>query len=205
MPEIQKPVHVGVPSGSILRREPDLGDLKLPGGVGVTNDTSREAELGVGKWAEAGGRSFEELARSLPNTPIRELTIEGGGLPWGLILFVASLVFMGSAWWVTRDSPQADSQEPVHSQVTPQTLPTRVVASAEGAEVTVTTNPDGALITFDDQSLGRAPTRVPVPRDTAEHTLCAVKDRLNRCRTLTAEDLLTHDPLHMDLTTEPPQ
>ena len=196
------PPRPGQAPGSILSREA-RSDLGLPGSIGVTNDTSREAELGAGKWTETGARSFEELAKSLPNTPIRELTIEGGGPPWGRILFVAALVFLAVAWWSSRPPEPVHNPAPAASQRPPQTLPTRVKAAAAGAQVTVTTEPPGALLTLDDQTVGRAPIGVPVPDDAEPHQLCAVKDTLNACRTLTAEQLLAEDPYLLDLTAAP--
>jgi hypothetical protein len=41
---------------------------------------------------------------------------------------------------------------------------------------------------------------VPVPPDNDHHELCAVKDTLNSCRSLTSEELMATDPYHLDLT-----
>jgi hypothetical protein len=81
-----------VRGGSILDRTapPEAGgDWLDSGGPKVTANQDREAELGAGKWTEEG-RSMEELARELPNTPARELEIEEGR-PWGTIAAVAVL------------------------------------------------------------------------------------------------------------------
>jgi len=211
-PAFAVPVNPAMPSpsapagpaaGNLLNRSSGRGEVDLGGAVGVSGDTSREAELGAGKWTETGGRSFEELAKSLPDTPVREMSIEGAGLPWGRILFLAALVFLAIAWWTTRAPAPIEGPAPLSSQAPPKALPTRVQAADEGAQVTVTSEPAGALISLDDQSLGRAPASVPVPSDSEPHQLCAVKDALNACRTLTAEELLAEDPYHLDLTASP--
>ncbi|MCB9797742.1 MAG: hypothetical protein H6741_34050 [Alphaproteobacteria bacterium] len=69
-------------SVNILERQAGRGldDLFASGQIGVRADPSREQELGVGKWGEEG-RSLEEIARDMPDTPVRELDLgdEGEG------------------------------------------------------------------------------------------------------------------------------
>jgi hypothetical protein len=131
------------------------------------------------------------------------MSIDGAGPPWGRIMFLAALLFLAIAWWSSRPPEPVEGPSPLSSQAPPTSLPTRVQSADEGAQVTVTTDPPGALISLDDQSLGPAPASVPVPSDSEPHELCAVKDTLNACRTLTAEELLAKDPYHLDLTAAP--
>ena len=185
--------------GGILSRTPELSDLDLPGSIGVTNDPSRETELGAGKWTESG-RSLEELQKSLPTTPIRELRLDGAGLPWGRIVFGAALLFLVLAAIIRSGDDGETVVPPTPTEPATSSLPTRAEAAADGPEVTVTSDPERALISLDSTSYGRAPARVPVPSDDEVHELCAVADQVHVCRTLTAEQLLETDPLHLDLT-----
>ena len=82
-----------VPGVSILERtaQPETSASFAGDGPRITENSDRETELGAGKWTEEG-RSAEDLAREMPDTPIREMDLEESGKSWGL--YVAAVVVL---------------------------------------------------------------------------------------------------------------
>ena len=82
-----------VPGVSILERtsQAETSGSFTGEGPRITENSDRETELGAGKWTEEG-RSAEDLAREMPDTPIREMDLEESGKSWGL--YVAAVVVL---------------------------------------------------------------------------------------------------------------
>lgn len=184
---------------TILARDgasPDA-DWMQSGSVGVTEDTSREQELGQGKWAGIQGRSAEEIRAQLPEGAAREMDIGDSPPPYGKIALVlgTAIVVAFLGLWGWGDPPEAPPE------ATPRAPDDAVMPAptvVEGSWVTITTDPAGARVTLDGEDMGKAPVEIPVPDDSDAHTVCIHKGSLESCRELTADDLLASDPYAFD-------
>jgi hypothetical protein len=96
-------------SGAVAKLPPladDPGEVEAPedatwaDAVGVTGRSDREAERGAGKWADAVGRSREELLAELPAGPTRDLNLDPPkrSFPW-VALGIVSVIGSAAALW----------------------------------------------------------------------------------------------------------
>ena len=175
------------------------------GAKGVTGDSSREAELGGGKWKTAEDpRSLDEMRKTMDSAPVREMDVEPAGPRWELLGVVAIVVLLLVAWWVFQPfSDDAPTPPPPGAEAAradaPAAPPTRS-SSPAAAKVTVTTTPPGARVRLDDRSYGRSPATVPVPQDDRVHQLCAEPAGGEpTCRDVTGAGLAAQDPYEITL------
>ena len=113
----KKDVDKEISSSSSVKRRGLFGEdeglatePKWLGVTGVTQSTSREAELGTGKW-DAQGRDVHKLFAAIPDAPIREIDIdikEGRG--WGGLLMSIMIVFLGGLTYFAYSMLQGDSK-----------------------------------------------------------------------------------------------
>ena len=169
----------------ILARVPALEDLWLSGEIGVKANPEREKELGAGKWTEPA-RTREELAREMPSTPSRELSVEeaparsvGGALALLFVGAVGVVLFLG--WRLLSPEDSALS---------------RVFGAPP--TVTITTDPAGARVLFDGVDLGVSPAKLVIPDDREAHDLCAYKGDLKSCQELNADALRASEVFHVE-------
>ena len=159
--------------------------------AGVTGREEREVELGAGKWTEPA-RSLDEVRKQLPDSPVRELSLQTSGSSRTRYVGVALLfgaIVVGGLWLLrppgTPDAPGV----PLGAGG-----PRATEAAPGGPTVTVSTEPAGARLTLDGKRLGRAPVAVAVPTDDAHHELCAEFGKKRSCRSLTGTALSLQDP-----------
>ena len=164
-------------------------------GVGVTDRSEREQELGAGKWTEEA-RTLEEVRASLSSEPIRELRISSGGFPWKLILLASLLLAATAIFFLIRGEEKAlqGKRGGAPSAVEDGEQRSESQAAADAPEVTVWTDLQGAEVELDGRALGPAPVQVPVPQDTDLHELCITLGQSRTCRHLTGEQLAAKDP-----------
>lgn len=182
---------------------------KWSGIKGVTGDSSREHELGAGKWTDAGeARSLDELRSEMDSSPVRELELEPPGLRWELITIVAIVILGLVAAWVFLPGDTAPPPGSAAARATePAPVPEPEPAPARqpvAATVEVTTTPPGARIRLDDRSYGLSPATVPIPRDGQTHQLCAdPTDGEAVCREVTGASLSASGSFQIPLDTPP--
>ncbi len=185
----------------LLSRRASIKDEWLAG-VGITDRSERDQELGAGKWTEPA-RTLEEVQASMSSEPIREMEVTNTGLPWRRIALVILLAAF-LAWLLQgRDSGDSAGPQPTpgeaagtSSEPTPADgeLSSVSAAAADAPEVTVWTDLEGARVELDGRDQGLAPARVPVPLDGRVHQLCLRLATLSKCRELTGEELALQDP-----------
>jgi len=182
---------------------------KWSGIKGVTGDSSREHELGAGKWTDAGeARSLDELRSEMDSSPVRELELEPPGLRWELITIVAIVILGLVAAWVFLPGDTAPPPGSAAARATePAPVPEPEPAPARqpvAATVEVTTTPPGARIRLDDRSYGLSPATVPIPRDGQTHQLCADPTEGEAvCRDVTGASLSADRSFEIPLDTPP--
>jgi len=161
----------------------------------VTGQTSREDELGDGKWTEPA-RSLDDVRRQMDAIPVREMDLAGGGPPWAVLAVLAVVAMVGIAWFMFRP-PERTTVAP-----TGRGLPAATEASVTAPQVQVVTVPPRGRVLLDGRTYGRAPTVVPVPSDSGGHELCVEFDdpSARTCRTLTGAALALEDPYVVDTT-----
>ncbi len=133
----------------------------------------------------------------LPSTPTRELSIDGGGPPWGLILGGIASLAVVAFLWIRGAEPTSAPEAPVTEAPTAnlQVGEVRTVAAdAAGPSVVVRSVPDTAHVVLDGFDYGVGPVAVPVPTDDAVHELCVVDGERRDCRDVTGEQLAATDP-----------
>ena len=188
---------------------------EMVGNQGRDRDSSRELELGAGKWSEAAdARSLDELRQQMDSAPVRELQVEPAGPRWELLGIVAIVLLLLVAWWVFQPFSATESTPPPPESVTaragraaPEQPPAPAPApapqstrEAASATVQVTTTPSGARIRLDDRSYGLSPATVPIPRDGQSHRLCAeAADAEPVCRDVTGATLSARDTFDIPL------
>ena len=66
---------------------------------GVTENTSRESELGTGKW-DAQGRDMQSLVAAMPSTEVRDIEIIEQGRGWAIVAVALVLSVLGGLVWM---------------------------------------------------------------------------------------------------------
>ncbi len=153
---------------SILERSRSQAGWASDGVIGVTGDSSREAELGQGKWLEQG-RTQQELAAQMPDTPTREMDLEGERTPWlkigALVAVPAVLALLFSLLKPAVTGPET---------------------------IRITTDPENARVVLDGQDLGQSPVAAaPLPEAGRTVQICVHKGQLDDCRPIDRQQLLS--------------
>ena len=164
-------------------------------GVGVTDRSEREQELGAGKWTEEA-RTLEEVRASLSSEPIREMRVSRGGFPWKLVLLAGLLLVATALFFLIRNEDDAlrGKRGEAASAAEDGELRSESSAAAHAPQVTIWTDLQGAEVELDARALGPAPVRLSVPLDAGLHELCITLGQSRTCRHLTAEQLAAEDP-----------
>ena len=129
----------------------------------------------------------------MDDRPVREVDFEPSGPNWAILGAAAVLVLMLIGWALYAatggdDAPAGASGEAASAPATPQTVEIRVEGGA------------AADITLDGRTIGPAPARLPIPADSAAHTLCAKPaDGAPKCRQVTAAQLVAKPTLTLPL------
>jgi hypothetical protein len=185
----------------ILSRDDDVSsDFSIGVGVGQKDDV--DEDLGPGKWVESG-RSAEELARDLPSVFSREMDFgpekdEGGILStikWVTIIALAAFSFVYISGLDNEPAPEV----PPNQQVRERLSTSSRAATDDNAFATITSNVDGARVTFDGESIGRQPVELTLPADSRSHQLCVSKGGRQTCIDVTTEELASREPYQVTI------
>ncbi|MBN1336017.1 MAG: hypothetical protein JXB39_08665, partial [Deltaproteobacteria bacterium] len=168
-------------------------------GVGVTSGSDRDRELGPGKWTEPA-RSLDEVRAALDAVPIPRADPPPPAPRRPLLLAAAALVVAmlgGLGWWIDRvHRHPAGTVVPVSAPLVPQenAWVDASPAASDAPIATVRAEMAGAVIRLDGRAFGPSPARVLVPLDPGRHELCAEAGERRVCRSVTGEELASHEP-----------
>ena len=192
LPELAPPAAAAPVSAAPLANEQPLWS----GVKGVTNSSSRETELGDGKWNEPA-RSPEEIRQAFPSTPTRNLQISDGASNLPLYAAAALALLSLTIFWLYQNN-----QQPAETFTLPEPT-TEVVESTPAAamiEVQVLAGSQGEVI-FEGVSYGMTPAGIPLPEDSGSRSLCLQFNDRSRCHQVTRAQLAANQVFLFDTAT----
>jgi hypothetical protein len=160
---------------------------------GVTNSSSRETELGVGKWTEPA-RSPEEIRQAFPSTPTRNMQLSDGTSNLPLYAAAALALLALSIFWLYQNNNQ-----PAETFTLPDAT-NEVVESTPAAamvQVQVLTGAQGEVI-FEGVSYGMTPAGIPLPDGAGSRSLCLQFSDRSRCLQVTRAQLAANQVFLFD-------
>ncbi|MBM74044.1 MAG: hypothetical protein CMK59_01480 [Proteobacteria bacterium] len=153
------PTNVSMKPQSFFGDSMELSEPKWMGVSGVTEDTSREAELGTGKW-DAQGRDMQSLVAAMPTSEVRDIEIIEQGRGWAAFAVVFILVVISGMVWFGLDSSTSDKPSLVEQS---QERPKVQTVVPKKRMVQILTDPEGGTVIMNGMEYGEAPTSIGYP------------------------------------------